>query len=594
MRLIAIDFETYFDSGYTLKKYTTESYVRDLRFKVHCMGIKKRSAPAVAISSGQFIKLPEDTFSNCAVLCHHAQFDGLIMNHHYGWKPAMWFDTLSMARLALPHLKSHSLESLAEHFGLSAKTVPYNEFKGVHNLPPELYNKLAEGCKHDVDLTYSIFTKILPSVPPEELRVIDATIRMFTEPVLELDKPRMEAYLKQTRDGKIAALDSLGITKAELQSSAKFAARIETLGVAVPTKQTLKGNTVFAIAKTDEGMKQLLESENETVVALAAARLDFKSTIGETRAERLLSMASRGALCCYLKYWGAHTGRWAGGDSLNFQNLSRGSELRKCLIAPLGHQLVIIDLAQIECRLLNWLAGEGSILTAFREGRDLYSEGASRFYGRPVTKENKLERHLGKTLELGCGYGMGWTKFQYTCRGGALGGAPIELTEDEAKRAVASYRASHPAVVRLWKQADRILDTLSISHGRATWGPMKITQQRVVLPGGACLDYSNLTVADGEYATTTRKGTTKIYGAKLVENVVQALSRVVLSQAMLKIIARGWRVVLTVHDELVMVVPDAQVERCLVEGLEIMKTAPVWADGLPLDAEGFTSREYSK
>ncbi len=601
MNFITLDFETYFDKDYTLSKLTTEEYVRDPRFKVHCYATKHGKELTLPVPRTVISMAPETHFApywkrGVAILCHHAQFDGLILNHHYGIRPAFWFDTLSMARLVLPHLKSHSLEALAAHFGLPAKTVPYNEFKGVRNLPSELYNNLAEGCKHDVELTFQIFKRLLPSVPAEELRVIDATIRMFTEPCLELDKPRLGAYLAKTQKDKTDVLTALGVTRDQLQSSARFAEILESLGVAAPNKTSPKGNTIFAFAKTDEGMKQLLEHENGTVAALAAARLGQKSTLGETRSRALLGMQDRGALCVYLKYCGAHTTRWSGGDSLNWQNFTRGSEIRNSILAPEGSRLVIIDLAQIECRVLNWLAGEETILQAFREGRDLYAEGATRFYGRNITKADKTERHLGKTLELGCGYGMGWSKLQYTCRGGALGGAPINLTDSESQRAITSYRASHPAVVRLWKQGDAMLGYLmsGVYYTDLNWGPMRIDKQRICLPNGAALDYSNLTIVDGEYATITRKGTTKIYGAKLVENIVQALSRVVLSQAMLKIIERGWRVVLCCHDELVMVAPIEKAQECLAECLQIMKTPPAWAAGLPLDAEGWVSERYSK
>lgn len=624
MKPITLDIETYFDKDYTLSKLTTEEYVRDPRFKVHCVGFRtdqdpKRPVWAQTVPWARDHAANKGWFSDCAVLCHHSQFDGLILNHHYGIRPAFWFDTLSMARLVLPHLKSHSLEALAAHFGLPAKTVPYQKFKGLRNLPAELYREVAESCKLDVELTYAIFRKLLPSVPAEELRVIDATIRMFTEPCLGLDKPRLENYLAKVQDEKALALNKLGVTREELQSSAKFAVLLQSLGVECPTKPSPSGGVCLqcvgvtgeidlqclfckgsgkkqipALSKTDEGMKQLLEHENETVALLAAARLGQKSTLGETRSQSLLGMQDRGALCVYLRYCGAHTTRWSGADGLNFQNLPRGSEIRSSILAPERSRLVIIDLAQIECRVLNWLAGQEDILTAFREGRDLYSEGASRFYGQPVTKADKLERHLGKTLELGCGYGMGWAKFQHTCRGGALGGAPISLDEGEARRAVASYRASHPAVVRLWKYADWMLAALHTQEQEIVWGPMRVRAAQIVLPNGAALDYSNLTIVDGEYATITRKGTTKIYGAKLVENVVQALSRVVLSQAMLKIIAAGWRVVLTCHDELVMVAPVEHAQECLAECLQIMKTPPAWAAGLPLDAEGWVSERYSK
>lgn len=598
MNLITLDFETYFDQDYSLSKMTTEEYVRDPRFKVHCIGVKLGSSTA-GVLHGYIAGLETQRYKNGAILCHHAQFDGLILSHHYGVRPAMWFDTLSMARLVFPHAKSHSLGALAEMLGIGKKDVPYESFKGVRDLPPDLYNRVAEGCANDVELTYAVFQKLLPHVSVEELWVIDLTIRMFTEPALALDRPRLENYLSATRLAKEELLRQLGVSKADLQSSEKFASLLKALGIDPPVKPSPSNSErqIYAFAKTDEGMKNLVDSPDERIATLAAARLGQKSTLGETRAQRLLDMSSRGALPVYLNYCGAHTTRWSGGDSLNWQNFTRGSEIRLSIMAPEGHRLIIGDLSQIECRMLNWLAGEEHVLQAFRENRDLYSEGATRFYGRPISKVDKVERHLGKTLELGCGYGMGWQKFQATCKQGALGGPAILLDDNEAQAAVNSYRASHTAVTQLWKYGDAVLRALhSGGHGYA-WGPMWVNEKKIILPNGAALDYSNLTIIDNEYHMIGRRATTKIYGAKLVENVIQALSRVVLSQAMLKIARaapKHIKIVMTSHDELVCVVREEIADKILEFVLTTLRTPPAWCPGVPLDAEGAHDVRYSK
>jgi DNA polymerase len=344
-------------------------------------------------------------------------------------------------------------------------------------------------------------------------------------------------------------------------------------------------------------MKELAESENLTVSALANARLGSKSTIGETRAQRMLDMDTRGAMCVYLKYAGAHTTRWSGGDLMNWQNFTKGSDLRLSIKAPDGYRIVVGDCSQIECRILNQIAGQSDVLQAFREGRDLYSEGASRFYGRTITKSDKLERHLGKTLELGCGFGMGWAKFQTTCRRGALGGPPIILSDDEAKRAVSSYRKSHNLVKMLWSYGDSVLAGLVNPAFQMEWipGVLYVRNQRVWLPNKTFLDYTHLRYDDdtGEFHTTTRKGNQKCYGALLVENVVQALARVVLSQAMLKV-APHYRIVLCTHDDVCCIVPEAQAEEATAFVLETLRTPPLWMPTIPLDAEGGHDTIYSK
>lgn len=219
MDLLVLDFETYFDELYSLKKLTTEEYVRDPRFKAHMLAyFIPGEMPHPANCTDAWLR-NDPAFrrrvETSAVLCHHAHFDGLILAHHYNLKPAFWFDTLSMARLVLPKLKSHSLEALAQHFQLPQKNVPYNLFRGIRDLPTDIYQQVADGAEHDVALTYQIWRQLLPSVPKEELQCIDATVRMFTEPVLQLDRPRLEAFLQAEKIRKakamLAAGEALGV-----------------------------------------------------------------------------------------------------------------------------------------------------------------------------------------------------------------------------------------------------------------------------------------------------------------------------------------------------------------------------------------------
>lgn len=600
MQILTVDYETYFGDDYTLSKMTTESYIRDPRFKIHMCGMKLGDDPTLVYPSVEVSDRSKTMgVMPVGMLAHHAQFDGLILSHHFNKRPAFWFDTLSMGRLVFPHLKSHSLKSLAAVLNVGVKDVPYDQFKGVRDLSPELYNQVAIGCALDCDLTYDIFKALLPFVPKEELHVIDLTIRMFTEPTLTLDRNRLQSYLARTKADKEAMLSTLGITKGDLQSSEKFSSLLRSLGVEPPTKDSPTDPTkrIFAFAKTDDEMKALEEDENPQVQMLVAARLGSKSTIGETRAQRMLDMDARGPMPVYLKYCGAHTTRWSGGDKMNWQNFTRGSDLRLSIMAPEGYELVVGDLSQIECRMLNYIAGQYDILEAFKTGRDLYSEGASLFYGRTITKADKLERHLGKTLELGCGFGMGWLKFQTTCRKGALGGPPIILQDFEAKRAVKSYRDSHPQVKALWEYADSVLTGLANPDFSMEWipGVLRVAQQRIWGPNGTYLDYTNLVWDDSEceFYTTTRKGRVKMYGAKLVENVVQYLARIVLSQAMLKI-KNKYKIVMSTHDETVVLASAAEAEEALQFILETLRTPAAWCPGIPLDAEGGHDVIYSK
>lgn len=595
MKLLTMDFETYFDDTFSLRKITPENYIRDARYKTHCLGVKQDANGAIGLCGSVLNRLQSRQIDNFAVLCHNTPFDGLILTHHYKLNAGHWFDTLAMARHSLPHLKSHSLDALATFYGLSPKTVPYSLFKGVRDISPGLMAQLVAGCCHDVDLTHAIFLRLAGGFPREELQVIDLTTRLFTSPALRLDRLRLGDYLAKTRDDKARLFDRLGVAPADLHSAEKFADLLRGQGVEPPIKISPRtGLPAYAFAKTDEGMKELAEADNPTIQALVAARLGAKSTIDETRSQRLLDMDNRGPLCVPLKYAGAHTLRWSGDGKVNFQNFRRGGEVRKSILAPEGMVIVVGDLGQIECRLLNWLAGEDWVLEAFREKRDLYSEGASVFYHRAITKTDKLERHLGKTIELGCGFGMGHVKFRATCRGGAMGGPPIILSEAEAKSAVNIYRGSHPCVVRYWKAAEGVLQQIYAGGWHFSWGPFVVDDKRIILPNGSWLDYSHVGYDGKEFYTEGRRGRSKIYGALLVENVVQALARLVLAQAMLKIRKR-YQIVMMTHDEVAALAPEAEATEALEFILAELCRTPVWADNkLPLEAEGGYAREYSK
>lgn len=578
---------------------TTEAYIRDPRFEVHGMGVR------FANGDLKWFEDPAEFFSDevdFAILAHHAHFEGLILWHHFGIRPKLWLDTLSMARMVIGNHLSVSLDSLAKHFDLEAKNVPYNLFKGKHwhEIPLAEQEQIARGCLHDVDLTWQIFQILLKEFPTEELKVVDMTVRMFAEPVLQGNIPLLGKVWMDEETRKAGQLDALGLEGADLQSAETFASLLRAEGVEPQTKNG-KNGPIYAFAKTDDFMKELIEDDGRAG-ALCRARLGVRSTIDQTRAERLGWMARRGELPVYLRYCGAHTTRWSGGDSLNWQNFRRGSDIRRAIEPPQNHSLIILDLAQIECRMLNVLAGEEDVVDAFRNGKDLYSEGASRFYGRTITRADASERHLGKVLELGCGYGMGAAKLRATCKAGALGGPPILLSDDQSESAIATYRGSHPNVVGYWGDAGRIIARIA-GGPEVAWGPLTIRDHRVFAPNGAFINYETLHYhrKEGEddpwedgWRIRTRNGFARLYGGKLVENFVQFLSRIVLSQAMLRMARLGARIVNCTHDEVLIVVPDGKAAEMFALCQAEMEKPPEWLPSLPLKVEGGISKRYDK
>jgi len=593
---VCLDFETFYDTkgGYTLRKMTTESYVRDPRFEAHgaaiyapqWIGSRPVWYPGPALP-GLFAAFP---WGQITLLCHHAHFDGLILAHHYGIKPKLWLDTLPMARLLLGNHLRVGLDALAAHFGLDAKTVPYEAFDGRHwhELPSAVRDQVAAGACHDVELTMDIFKDHLaPYFPRSEYSLIDCTIRMFTEPVLRASPGDLEVVEAAEKARKAGLLRAVGAEDPkELRSPEAFAARLRELEIE-PQIKSGKNGDIYAFAATDPFMEELLQSGDEEIVALAEARLAVQSSIKETRTRRLIDMAARGPLCLYLHYAGAATTRWSGGDKINPQNFT--PEIAACVEAAADDEVVIvIDASQIEARLLNYEAGQTDVIERFRKGEDPYSHVASAFYGYEVNKiDHPTERQVGKVLELQAGYGSGGDKIRRTLRTRA----GIKLDWAQGMQARDAYRETHPMVVDYWEQAGFILKCLAAGR-KLRWGPMVIGEGCIWLPNGCPLIYDTLRW-DGEidgWVVKRRTGWSKLYGAKIVENCIQALARVYISEKMGNIIAQGLKIALMRHDDLVLVVKRDIADDVFRWLQELMRQPPAWAPDIPLGSEGHIGR----
>lgn len=400
MSLVTIDFETFYSKDFSLSKMTTESYIRDPRFEVIGVSVKIDSGGIRWITENIGEELKALHLENHQVLCHNTAFDGAILSWIYDIHPKFLLDTLSMARPLTGLTVGGSLRALSKLFGLGEKGTEIYNTLGKHKKDFTRSELDAFGvyCRQDVNLTYHLFKKLLPYTTKGELVIIDMMLRMFTEPKIVLDKPRLEAHLADVRAKKQELLSRIPFTKDQLMSNNLFAEVLKSLGVTPPTKiSPTTGKETFAFAKTDDGFKELLEHPDERVQAVAAARLGTKSTIEETRTENMIGIANRGSLPILLNYWGGSTGRASGGDKMNLQNLPRGGEIRKSLIAPPGHMICACDSSNIEIRVNGWFCGQKDLLEHFEQGNDVYCELASKIFGRTITKADKKERFVGKT-----------------------------------------------------------------------------------------------------------------------------------------------------------------------------------------------------
>ena len=430
-RLVALDFETYYDQDYTISKLSTSEYIRDPRFKAQMCGIKvgngkTRIIPAAKIRA----ELGKINWATHSLLCHNTQFDGFILSHHYGIHPAYLYDSLSMARGLHSNDIGAGLDEVSGFYGGGGKIEgSLEKTKGVLNWDKKLFAETATYCANDVDEMVRVFKLMLPKMPADEMDLIDLTCRMFCSPVLKVDILRVEKELERELarrevlmydavtpadwedakllKGKEKELEGkerdLLIIKRVIGSNEKFADLLRAVGVEPPMKispawmklgkeerESPEGEArkyAYAFAKDDikftdlpnmvedwgfdlekpEQVK-LMVAKQERLQALVDVRIAVKSTTNVTRAERFLTAGKGGmSLPVGYAYYRAHTGRWGGQNKMNMQNLTRGGELRLSILAPRGHQIAVQDSGQIECRVNGWLWGQDDLMQAFRD-----------------------------------------------------------------------------------------------------------------------------------------------------------------------------------------------------------------------------------
>jgi hypothetical protein len=649
VKLLTLDFETFYDTDYSLKKMTTEEYIRDPRFEVIGCSAGVNAAPGAWLPAHPgrietaFRKLD---WANTAVLAHNTKFDGAILEWKYGVRPAFYFDTLSMAQAIHGLEGSLSLDALTQRYALGQKGDEVVNAKGkrLADFSAADLNRYGVYCSNDVLLTRKLFDALRRQggwdFPTGELAIIDLMLRMFIRPSIMLDQTQLKAHLTEVvaRKGALLARVEEIAGKDALMSNEKLAAVLRGLGVEPPMKLSpaaLKRGEeklTYAFGRSDLEFKALLDHDDERVQAIVAARMGVKSTQAETRAYRFIGMAGRGPFPVPLRYYAAHTGRAGGDDKVNVQNLpSRTGDLslRRSIIAPPGHSIVTCDSAQIEARVLAYVAGQWDLVEDFRRKVDIYSSFASDVYGYPVDRKakaidengkeyhpHKLEGMVGKEGILGLGFGMGGDKFGLRLKQQA----GIDMEPEKSTGVVQVYRRRFYCVPGLWKQAQRAIEQMVKGYTATIGVGIKLQcypaddfgPARIALPNGMFLRYPELRAEAGgkygvEYKYTARKGrkveTIYTYGAKVVENIVQALARIIVFDQLLSI--DRWmgkqgigadeylNVAMTVHDEGDAVAPDHLAEEVEAAMLRIMSLPPKWAPDLPIAAETGRGKNYA-
>ena len=675
-RILVLDAETRWSrkptewcpEGFTLSEMTTEAYVRSPLFKCFGFGIHEFGRKDKRGQWYSHAELPNifSTYdwSKTAVMCQNSMFDCSILAWIYDVHPCFIFDTLSMARAVRGVEAGNSLAKLSAYFGLPPKGHAVNSSDGLWDLPKHVEKELAEYCVggpgSDVELCEEIGRRLLtgegfpdgikrPAYPTKELRLIDMTIKMATEPKLVLDA-EMLGDAKVDEDAKLAtSLINAKAQESDLASNDKFAELLRSYGVEPPikiSKQT--GKPAFALAKSDAHFQQLLNGDNEEVALLCEARLRVKSTQARTRAQRFIDIASRGTLPVPLNYYATETGRYGGTQQVNLQNMKRGGFLRKAIMAPKGHVIVVGDLSQIEPRVIAWLADYDELLSIFNAGGDPYATFGEQMFNMPGLnkEEHPLLRQSSKSAMLGCSYGLGFGNFSAQLLVGFLGAKPLRYTKEDAqklgvtqahvekfldwdknlqqmakiphtctdrellihclaaKAIVDKYRATAAPVKDFWEFLSgriqrSLIDGVEYNHKDV----LLFRKEEIVLVSGMSLKYPNLraekevdeetgkTTGNMQYVYDIGPRKEKLYGGRLANHVTQSTARVVMTDAMLRVQKR-YPVVGTVHDELLCVVPESEAEEATKWVYEQMVVEPKWLPGIPLDADVGYNRRY--
>lgn len=617
MITLVLDFETYYDDEYSLRKMTPVEYILDPRFEVIGCAVKYVGQEPIWHTEQELRELLKVLPDKVTIISHNALFDMCILSWKFGYVPHLMIDTLGMARAWLGHkLKSLSLAMVSAHYGVGYKGNTVHQVKGMGLAAIKasgFYEAYCQYSCNDAVLCWQIYRKMVSEgYPVKEIAVMDTVLRACVKPRFVLDQTLLHEHLHTVKVAKQDLIYRCGLSsRDDLMSNEKFAQALIDMGVEPPRKiSPTTGLETYAFAKTDPAFLELEEHEAPDVQALVAARMGVKSTIEETRTERLIKISQltwsgnqQRLLPIPLRYSGAHTHRLSGDWKLNMQNLPKreNNKIRMAIKARPGEKVVTADASQVEARIAAWFCGAYGLQAQFEKGEDVYSTFASSVFGYAVTKANKMERFIGKTAVLGLQYGLGWVKFQKTVKlqSKAQLGQEVILDDAEATRIVNTYRQIYKAIPEMWKELDRMIAAMT-GDCNIQLGPITFLREKILLPSGLYLHFHNLQRVDNEWWFTYGGKPKKIYGGKLLENIIQALARICVMDTAVRMRPicaaledETW-LNLQVHDELGYVVTDDNVEYMEKNLLEQMRVRPPWGLDIPLDAESGVGQSFGE
>ena len=635
MNSISIDIETY--SSADLSKAGVYRYAEAPGFKVLLFGYSVDGGPAEVVDLEHGETIPDSVIAALAdpsvmKWAFNASFERICLSRMLGmptgtyldpaqWRCSMvWAATLGLpqslegagAVLGLPKKKLAEGKSLIRRYCVPGKAMTY--------LCDPKWKDFVEYNRRDVEAEMQVKEKLAKFPVPDDVWEQYRLDQEINDRGVLLDMELVRQAL---------AFD--GISRSRLTSEMKKLTALENPNSVVQMKLWLAENGVEAETLGKKAVAELLKSAPEELREPLRLRLQLaKSSVKKYAAMQNAVCADGRARGMFRFYGAARTGRWSG-KLIQMQNLRRNdmsdlgearglvrsndyemtaalygdvpdvlSQLvRTAFIAPPGKKLIVADFSAIEARVLAWLAGEGWRMDAFAGGKDIYCASASQMFGVPVEKHgvNGHLRQKGKIAELALGYGgsVGALK--------AMGAIEMGLDGDELPGLVSSWRDANPAIVQFWWDVDEAVKLAVKRKASSTVREIGFECRSgmlfITLPSGRKLSYPKPRMGEnrfgGESVTYEGVGATKkwerieSYGPKFVENIVQAVSRDLLAEAMLRL--RDRSIVMHIHDELVI---EADIGDSLGEICRIMAETPPWADGLLLRADGYETKFYRK
>ena len=585
-RIAAIDFETSFDSHRSISKMGEVEYVFHPETEIIGAAVAMSHREALWLRPDEIVPAIRELNPD-ALVSHNAPFDRLVWRHFLGPIDLPWHDTLAISRMFLPRGMNADLDAVAKLlFGIPKLEMPKDQS----------FDAMGEYAKRDAELCLRIFQVLHPELPPLADAVQLWATFSSSEPLIRLDVDLLREAVSEAEQAKSQSLEAARrhwpeLTEETLRSTQKSTALILSRYPAQPPSY-----------RKDDFEAQAFFAQTEELRVLFEARKQYASNIHVSRAERLIRIAeSHPDRRCPmpLKAFSAGTRRFGGGAKINPQNLPRGSKIRHAMTAPDGYVFVVSDSSQIELRKNFWFCRELAWLDLIYSGEDPYRHSASRLCSKPVEQITKDERRIGKALELGCQYRMGWRNFKVWCAGGPLGMDPIILSDQEAMQAINAFRSGKPNVVSMWSRLDAAMATLvqggEFLPSEAT-DQVVIRKERIDLPEGYWLDYTGIRPSEFGMVYGVGDRVFSIHGGKLLENIIQALANIAICRKLVDIHDRlqplGGNVVLQVHDEIVALVPKQHVEAAKAIVEEEMVRPLDWAEGLVFGCETYVSEYY--